>query len=92
MAGGAQCHFQHFIVGNKMGEGLLDSLGRRNGDWKLYYADGTLKSEGKFVNGLKEGGWKFYYINGKSLQTGSYMNDLPTGEWKWYRGAYRSFQ
>jgi uncharacterized protein len=68
----------------KMGEGALDSLGRRNGTWKLFYADGRIKAEGSYKLGLKEGSWTYYFGNGKPVQTGSYINDLPVGNWKWY--------
>jgi antitoxin component YwqK of YwqJK toxin-antitoxin module len=67
-----------------VGEGMIDSLGRRVGDWQLYYPDGLLRAKGKYVMGMKEGPWQYFFANGKSEQTGSYKNDLPTGAWKWY--------
>lgn len=66
-----------------VGEGMIDSLGRRIGDWKLFYQDGTIRAKGKYVMGMKEGPWQYFFKNGKSEQTGSYKNDLPTGPWKW---------
>ncbi len=68
----------------KMGEGMLDSLGRRIGAWKLYHTSGELRAEGEYIEGLKEGPWTFYFVNGSTEQKGSYKGDLPTGQWKWF--------
>ncbi len=68
----------------KIGDGMLDSIGRRIGPWKVYYASGELKAEGEYTNGLKQGPWQYYFQNGKSEQKGSYKDDLPTGQWKWF--------
>lgn len=68
----------------KIGEGRIDSLGRRIGPWKLFYPDGTLRAEGEYINGLKDGPWTFYFSNGKPEQKGVYKEDLPTAQWRWY--------
>lgn len=39
--------------------------GLKDGIWKEYYADGTLKFEGSFVQGSPNGKHKLYYENGK---------------------------
>ena len=31
---------------------------------KMYFDNGALKSEGKFVDGVKEGPWKYYFEKG----------------------------
>jgi antitoxin component YwqK of YwqJK toxin-antitoxin module len=67
-----------------VGEGMIDSLGRRIGDWKLYYPDGKTRAQGKYIEGLREGSWTYFFSNGKQEQTGQYKMDLPTGMWKWY--------
>jgi len=67
-----------------VGEGMIDSLGRRIGDWKLFYQDGKVRAQGKYVAGLREGSWIYFYPNGKQEQTGVYKMDWPTGMWKWY--------
>jgi antitoxin component YwqK of YwqJK toxin-antitoxin module len=67
-----------------VGEGMIDSLGRRIGDWKLFYPGGELRAKGSYVEGLKEGPWQFYFASGKTEQVGTYRKDLPTGAWKWY--------
>ncbi|MBZ0244953.1 MAG: toxin-antitoxin system YwqK family antitoxin [Cyclobacteriaceae bacterium] len=59
--------------------------GTRNvGRWRYYAEDGTLSSEGDFVNGKKNGTWNYYYPSGEISSAGNYELDLPTGEWKYY--------
>jgi antitoxin component YwqK of YwqJK toxin-antitoxin module len=67
-----------------IGQGMIDSLGRRTGKWKLFYPDGTLRSEGEYVHGKKEGPWNYFYSNGQKEQKGAYKDDLPTGQWQWF--------
>jgi uncharacterized protein len=66
------------------GTGLVDSLNRRQGPWKLFYPDGKLRAEGSYINGLREGAWTFFFLSGKVEQKGSYKEDLPTGQWNWF--------
>jgi uncharacterized protein len=71
--------------GNKTGEGVLSEKGIKQGPWKEYYIDGTLRAEGEYENGLKKGEWKFYHPNGKMEQTGKYITgEKPHGRWVWY--------
>lgn len=67
-----------------VGQGMIDSLGRRIGDWKLFYPDGKIRAQGKYVDGLREGNWTYFFTNGKTEQSGIYKMDWPTGSWKWY--------
>lgn len=65
--------------------GIFDSLGLRDGAWKDFYPDGSLKSEGTYKHGLKYGNWLFYHENGQKSQTGAYGDqELPKGQWIWY--------
>ncbi|MEI7594395.1 MAG: hypothetical protein WCK02_01510 [Bacteroidota bacterium] len=76
-----------FIYNNGIviGEGIVDLQGLKQGDWKEYYNDGTLKAIGKYINGLKMGDWKYFHANGKSEQEGKYYPaGQPDGIWKWY--------
>lgn len=68
----------------KIGEGLIDKNGFRQGPWKLYYPSGEIQAEGEYVDNLKEGKWKYFYTSGKSRQVGQYRKGLPHGEWNWY--------
>lgn len=67
------------------GEGLVLEDGSRNGRWKEYYPDGSLKAEGEYENGIKTGPWKYFHANGKLEQAGTYNKEgKPEGRWQWY--------
>ncbi len=70
--------------GKTVGHGIVDTDGKRIGEWKEYYADSTLKSEGIYKDGLKSGNWKYYYPDGNLEQTGFYLKGKENGVWKWY--------
>ena len=67
-----------------VGEGMIDSLGRRVGEWKLFYPDGRARAQGMYVAGFREGNWTYFFANGKTEQSGAYKMDWPHGNWKWY--------
>jgi uncharacterized protein len=68
-----------------VGEGLVMEDGNRNGPWKDFYPDGSLKAEGNYDNGNQTGEWKYYHSNGKIEQTGKFTKQGKlTGTWKWY--------
>lgn len=68
----------------KIGEGRIDSLGRRVGAWKLFHPNGVTKAVGNYVNGKRDGAWVYFYENGKTEQKGSFKEDILTGQWTWY--------
>jgi len=73
--------------GKVTGMGIIDENGWKQGKWKEYYDDGSLKQEGVYLNTRKTGEWKFYYPGAGTLleQTGTYdKNGKPEGEWKWF--------
>jgi antitoxin component YwqK of YwqJK toxin-antitoxin module len=65
-------------------EGIVDTLDRKQSEWKYYYEDGSLKAKGKYSNNLKTGEWEFYYPNGRIEQKGSFKRNKPSGKWIWY--------
>ena len=74
-----------FKNGTVVGEGIIDEAGIRDGSWKEYYPNSTLKSEGVYDNGKRIGEWKFYHPNGQLEQIGSYNKDgKEDGPWTWY--------
>lgn len=75
---------QIFRKGEKLGDGIMDDEGRRQGYWKEYYPGGGLKREGKYKDGKREGPWKFYYADGSSEQLGTYKDGKPDGDWNWF--------
>jgi antitoxin component YwqK of YwqJK toxin-antitoxin module len=67
------------------GEGIIREDGSRDGHWKEFYEDKTLKSEGDYKDGKQVGEWKYFYPNGKLEQAGKYSNSGKLlGTWKWY--------
>ncbi len=65
-------------------EGMMDTLGRKQGDWEYYYETGELKAKGKFKNNQKTGEWTYYYIDGKVEQKGKFNKDKIDSKWVWY--------
>ena len=68
----------------KVGEGIVDPEGRRQGDWVLYYPTGEIRAKGSYVDGLKDGPWTYFFLDGKTEQTGAYIADDFTGQWTWF--------
>lgn len=67
-----------------LAEGLYDNQGRKQGIWKYYWPDGTLKATGKYINDSKDGEWKYFFEDGTLEQVGKYMFDQLDGVWRWY--------
>jgi antitoxin component YwqK of YwqJK toxin-antitoxin module len=82
---GVEQKAQIYDSGKVVAEGILDESSLQQGYWKEYHENGTLKSEGKYVYGVKVGEWKFYYMNGKKFEIGKYdQKGRPIGHWIWY--------
>ena len=62
------------IVAPKIAEQYEQVNSKKNGSYKSYYNDGTLKSEGTFLNGLYNGVWTYYYSNGNVQAKGSFIS------------------
>jgi antitoxin component YwqK of YwqJK toxin-antitoxin module len=74
-----------YFRGIRVGEGITDMAGFRQGPWKEFYESGQLKAEGKYKDGKRIGEWKFYHPNAKIEETGYYDNKgRLDGDWKWY--------
>ena len=73
--------------GNVIGEGIVKENGAKEGHWKEFYSDGSLRSEGDYNDGKPVGEWKYFYQDGKLEQKGKFTNaGKLTGNWKWYYG------
>lgn len=70
--------------GIKLFEGIVDDQGRKQGPWKVFYTDGSLKAEGSYKNDLKVGQWRYYFENGGLEQQGNYVSGQANGVWEWY--------
>ena len=75
---------QTYQKGVLVGQGIVDTDGKRRGLFKEFYPDNSLRAEGVFVDGLRSGEWKFYYHNGQIQEIGSYQEGQPDGIWTWY--------
>jgi len=72
-----------YIVGDAKEEGEY-SENMRNGLWKIYYGDGSLMFEGKFIDDNPNGEHIWYWQNGKIKNRGSYVMGRKKGDWKKY--------
>ena len=71
--------------GVMVGEGIVKEDGDRQGPWKDYYPDGSVRAEGNYENGKQVGEWKFYYQGGKLEQKGKFSKSGKLeGTWKWF--------
>ncbi len=73
-----------FRYGKIIGEGIFTDAGQKQGTWKEYYNDGSLKATGNYINDLRDGLWKYYYKNGQLEETGKYVDGMPDSTWRWY--------
>lgn len=74
-----------YNLGDKLGEGVMDDQGIKQGHWKEYYKEGVLRAEGDYKDGARVGSWKFFHVNGKLEQKGKYRKGgKPNGLWVWY--------
>ena len=71
-------------LGDKLEEGVRKLFGGRHGRHIWYYVDGTVKTQGNYVDGKKHGYFRWYYPNGSIKTEGEYVNGVEQGEWKWY--------
>ena len=84
-----------FTKGKLTGEGIVDEEGNKEGAWREYYVNGTLRSVGNYTNGKPVGNWKYYYENGKLESEGKFTKSgLIDGTWRWYfdDGSIRRIQ
>lgn len=75
---------EYYEDGKLLKEGPLNSYAERNGNWKSYYRDGVLWSEGDFINGVRDGKTVTYFANGKKYYEGQYSKGKKSGIWKFY--------
>lgn len=68
-----------------IGHGIIDESGKKQGKWIHYYDNGSIESEGSYVDNVKRGLWTFYFENGNIEETGSFdALGQYNGDWKWY--------
>ena len=64
-------------------EGVFKSS-RKQGLWKKYYPDGTIKSEIQYTNGRPMGEFKTYHPNGQVEEQGNWKGRVYTGNFERY--------
>lgn len=60
------------------------SKGVLQGEFKSYYPNQQLESEGSYENGRLNGMVKYYYTNGKTMKLERYKNGVKHGYWIFY--------
>jgi antitoxin component YwqK of YwqJK toxin-antitoxin module len=70
--------------GEKLMEGPVTPDGKRNGNWKAYFQDGKIKSEGSFENDKASGKRTVYFDNGQKRYEGEYKNGKRSGTWHFW--------
>jgi antitoxin component YwqK of YwqJK toxin-antitoxin module len=58
----------------------------RHGLFRAYHKNGTLASEGNYVDGLENGVWRDYHENGRLAAEGTYEKGQEVGLWKYWDG------
>ena len=59
-------------------------MGVKEGEWKQYFTDGTLKLKATYINDLLQGLMLIYYENGIPEVSGIYKNNLKDGNWMYF--------
>ena len=50
--------------------------GKKNGEFKSWYKNGNLESEGFYKQDLMDGDWKFYYQNGENMAKDHFQMEM----------------
>ena len=58
--------------------------GKKNGDFIVYFSNGSIQIAGTMKENKNVGEWKYYFPNGSLQTSGFYENDIPTGKWTWF--------
>lgn len=56
----------------------------RHGKFEQYAEDGTLLSEGQYVDGKEEGIWRYYHPDGNLAAEGRYSQGAEVGRWRYW--------
>ena len=74
---------EYYPKGEKKIEGFMKN-GKRDGQWKSFYSDGALWSEGTYAEGKQYGTSISYYQNGNKQFEGLYKDGKPNGKWTFW--------
>jgi uncharacterized protein len=58
-----------------------------------YFTDGTIQSEGEFLQNKKHGKWTSWYDNGQKWMEENYSKDLKDGDFiVWYKSGIKNYE
>ena len=72
-------YFKDGTIGGQGSFSIADGKSIKEGQHKMYYENGNLKSLDSYKNGIKDGEKKEFYENGKKKLVASYSNGKETG-------------
>ena len=94
----------HFDLGSNFPKPLLkkilkvriaqinSSYPKKNGDYLMFYSDGTLKAKGSYKAGKLHGDWKWFRKTGVIMRSGSFMSGEQVGTWITYDTKGKHFK
>ncbi|MCA1199458.1 hypothetical protein K9B35_15920 [Sphingomonas sp. R647] len=56
----------------------------REGLFRAFHPNGSLASEGSYVDGQEHGPWRDYHANGQIAAEGEYLDGIETGIWRYW--------
>ena len=62
----------------------LTSRVNYQGEWEMFFDDGSLRAKGSYVDGLKHGEWVYYFETGEVEQKGVFDMGELVRRWTWY--------
>ncbi|WP_299221747.1 hypothetical protein [uncultured Aquimarina sp.] len=83
-------HTKIYIAGCGVGNNLDIRKGKKHGEWKDYYENGTLKSKCNYFCGLRQGNYFYYRENGKLDWIDFYTADKEMGTQEFYENGLLS--
>lgn len=81
----------YFKNGNKEAEGYANLFGYGDGEFKTYYKNGQLKTEGNYKDGKKDGLEKYYYENGQLEAEMNWSPSLRNENYSWQTGSFKEY-
>ena len=73
-----------FDISKETGNKILEYKmlkGVKNGIYKEWYPNGTIKTKGKYLNGIEDRMWSIWYQNGQKEREGRYKDGVKDGLW-----------
>ena len=77
---GERAHQREYPDGRPQERGSLDGY-KPIGSWSTWHADGTIASEGQFIDGRQEGRWTYGHLGGEPAGVGHFQNGVQHGWW-----------